>query len=71
MNLAILNPTFPAYKRDFFEDLNSQLREKGINLTVIYGSSFFKKKVRTISDPSYTTSPLEAVEFNFFGFLFD
>jgi glycosyltransferase involved in cell wall biosynthesis len=68
MNLSILNPTFPAYKREFFENLNSQLSENGIELTVIYGSSFFKKKVRTISDPSYVAIPLEAVEFNLFGF---
>jgi len=63
-----LNPTFPAYKREFFENLNSQLNEEGIELTVIYGSSFFKKKVRTISDPSFIAIPLEAVEFNLFGF---
>ena len=68
MNLTILNPTFPAYKREFFENLNTQLKEKGIELTVIYGLSFFKKKVRTISDPGYTAFPLEAVELNFFGF---
>lgn len=68
MNLTILNPTFPAYKREFFKNLNTQLREKGVELTVMYGSSFFKKKVRTISDPGFTAIPLEAVEFNLFGF---
>jgi glycosyltransferase involved in cell wall biosynthesis len=68
MKLVILNPTFPAYKRDFFEFLNSQLIEEGIELTVIYGSCFFKKKVRTICDPSYLAIPLESVEFSLFGF---
>lgn len=68
MNLTILNPTFPAYKREFFENLNTHLSEKQIELTVIYGSSFFKKKVRTISNPRYNAIPLDAVEFNFFGF---
>jgi glycosyltransferase involved in cell wall biosynthesis len=68
MKLVILNPTFPVYKVEFFENLNSQLSEKEIELTVIYGSSFFKKKVRTISDPSFTAIPLEVVELNLLGF---
>jgi glycosyltransferase involved in cell wall biosynthesis len=68
MKLTILNPTFPAYKREFFENLNTQLKEKNIELSVIYGSSFFKKTVRIITNPGYTAIPLKAVEYNFFSF---
>jgi glycosyltransferase involved in cell wall biosynthesis len=68
MKLTILNPTFPAYKREFFENLNTQLKEKNIELSVIYGSSFFKKTVRIITNPGYTAIPLKAVEYSFFSF---
>lgn len=68
MKLTILNPTFPAYKREFFENLNIQLKKKDIELSVMYGSSFFKKAVKTIENPSYTAIPLDAVEYNLLGF---
>ncbi len=68
MKLTILNPTFPAYKREFFENLNIQLKKKNVELSVLYGSSFFKKTVRTIENPSYQAIPLEAIEYNLLGF---
>jgi glycosyltransferase involved in cell wall biosynthesis len=68
MKSVILNPSLPAYKKDFFETLNMELQRKGIELTVIYGSSFFSKSIKSDTDPKYSAIPMEAVEFKLFGF---
>ncbi|GAH53718.1 unnamed protein product [marine sediment metagenome] len=68
MKVVILNPTLPAYKKDFFEALNNTLHKKEIELSVIHGKNFFKKTVKSDTDPNYSAIPLKALEVNFFSF---
>lgn len=68
MNLLILHPTLPAYRKDFFEKLNNQLKQKDINLTVLHGTSFFNKAIKPDTDPKYSAVPLRTKEYKFFGY---
>jgi glycosyltransferase involved in cell wall biosynthesis len=68
MNLFILHPTLPAYRKAFFEKLNYQLEKKNIKLTVVHGSSFFKKSIKPDATPAYSTIPLETIEYSPFGY---
>jgi glycosyltransferase involved in cell wall biosynthesis len=68
MKLIILHPTLPAYRKDFFESLDQQLKLKGIELTVIHGTSFFKKSIKSDPDPKYSTIPLLTKENKLFGY---
>ena len=68
MKLVILHATLPAYRKDFFENLNSQLRKKDIELIVMHGTSFFNKSIKFDEDPDYKAIPLKTIQFKFFGF---
>lgn len=68
MKVVILHSTLPAYRKDFFESLNSQLKTRGIDLTVIHGTSFFNKSIKFDENPGYTAIPLKTIEFKFLGF---
>lgn len=68
MKLFILHPTLPAYRKDFFEALNNQLKGKDIDLTVVHGTSFFKKTIKSDEHPKYNTCPLLTKEYSFFGY---
>jgi glycosyltransferase involved in cell wall biosynthesis len=68
MKVVILAATLPAYRKDFFESLNSQLKEKDIEMTVMHGTSFFNKSMKFDETPGYKAIPLETIQFKFFSF---
>jgi glycosyltransferase involved in cell wall biosynthesis len=68
MKLAILLQTLPLYRKTFLENLSLQLQKKGIELTVIHGTSFFKKAIKMDTDPKYSAIPLNLAEFKVLGF---
>ena len=68
MKLVILLPTLPVYRKDFIETLNLNLKNKNIELTVLHGTSFFNKSVKSDINPNYPTIPLNAIEYKLFGF---
>jgi glycosyltransferase involved in cell wall biosynthesis len=68
MNVVILHPTLPAYRKDFFEKLDTQLKEKNIDLTVIHGTSFFNKSIKPDTDPKYSAIPMPTKELKFLGY---
>jgi glycosyltransferase involved in cell wall biosynthesis len=68
MKLVILLPTLPVYRKDFLETLNLNLQNKNIELSVLHGTSFFKKSVKSDINPNYPTIPLNTIEFKLFGF---
>jgi glycosyltransferase involved in cell wall biosynthesis len=67
MKIVILHPILPAYRKDFFELLNKQLKKKGIELTVMHGTSHFKQ-INSDTDPTYPTVPLLTREGRFLGY---
>ena len=68
MKLAILHSILPAYRKDFFESLNKQLKKSDIDLTVIHGTSFFNKAITADTNPEYSAVPLETKEYKFLGY---
>lgn len=68
MKLVVLAATLPAYRKDFFELLNSELVRKDVDMTVLHGTSFFNKAMKFDDNPGYKAMPLETIQFKFFGF---
>jgi glycosyltransferase involved in cell wall biosynthesis len=68
MRVIIIHLTLPAYRKDFFEGLNQQLKKKNSELTVIHGSSYFNKAIQSDTNPKYATVPLITKDFKFFGY---
>jgi glycosyltransferase involved in cell wall biosynthesis len=68
MKVIIIHLTLPAYRKDFFESLNQQLKERDIDLTVIHGSSYFNKTIKSDTNPKYSTVPLVTRDYNFIGY---
>jgi glycosyltransferase involved in cell wall biosynthesis len=67
MRLIILHSILPAYRKDFFETLNQQLKKDDIELTVFHGTSFFKQ-INSDTNPKYSAVPLLTKEFSLFGY---
>ena len=67
MKLVILHSILPAYRKDFFELLDMQLKKQDIELTVLHGTSHFKQ-INSDTDPKYSTVPMLTKEFRFFGY---
>ncbi len=67
MKVIILHSILPAYRKDFFEKLNSQLKQEGIAMTVMHGTSHFKQ-INTDTNPGYSAVPMPTREFRPFGF---
>jgi len=68
MEVVILHSTLPAYRKDFFESLNTQLGKREIDLTVIHGTSFFNKSIKFDENPGYNAIALRTIQFKFLGF---
>jgi glycosyltransferase involved in cell wall biosynthesis len=68
MKLVILLPTLPAYRKDFFESLNYKLQKKEFELTIIHGTSFFNKSIKSDANPNYCAIPLKNFDLMFFGY---
>jgi glycosyltransferase involved in cell wall biosynthesis len=67
MKLIIFHSILPAYRKDFFETLSTQLKKKDIELTVMHGTSTFKQ-INSDTNPGYAAVPMPTKEFNPFGF---
>jgi glycosyltransferase involved in cell wall biosynthesis len=67
MKLIILHSILPAYRKDFFETLSKQLKEKDIEMTVMHGTSTFKQ-INSDTNPGYNAIPMPTKEINPFGF---
>jgi glycosyltransferase involved in cell wall biosynthesis len=67
MKLIILHSILPAYRKDFFELLNRQLRKRDIELTVMHGTSHFKQ-INSDTDPKYPAVPMLTKEIKFLGY---
>jgi glycosyltransferase involved in cell wall biosynthesis len=68
MKLAILLPTLPAYRKDFFERLDEELSKNEVSLTVLHGTQFLKKSVKSDVNPKYRAFPVKTSEFNIAGY---
>lgn len=68
MKLAVIIPTLPAYRKDFFESLDIQLQQYHIDLNVVHGTRFFSKSIKSDTDPKYSTTAIDTLEFKLFGF---
>ena len=68
MRLVILAATLPAYRKDFYESLNIRLKERGCDMIVIHGTSFFNKSIKFDENPGYTAIPIKTVQVNLLGY---
>jgi glycosyltransferase involved in cell wall biosynthesis len=68
VKLVILLPTLPVYRKDFFEKLDLDLKRDDIQMTVIHGTQFLKKTVKTDTNPKYNTFAVPTYEFKLAGY---
>jgi glycosyltransferase involved in cell wall biosynthesis len=68
MKLAIILPTLPAYRKDFFIRLDDELRKTGIEMTVLHGTRFLKKEINKDTNPQYRALPVKTSEFSLAGY---
>lgn len=68
MKIAILLPTLPAYRKDFFVKLDDDLASIDIQMTVLHGTQFLNKSIKTDNNPQYIAFPVKTSEFLLAGY---
>jgi glycosyltransferase involved in cell wall biosynthesis len=68
MKLAIILPTLPAYRKDFFNRLDVELKKIDCEMNVLHGTQFLNKEIKTDANPQYRAFPIKTSEFALAGY---